>query len=122
MHESLRSRLFQIFAVAFAAAGLFHAAAFIHPEIAEPVPRYWHALFVFVNAGLVAGVLKRPRWFPFVYALYTLQQWVEHGVRGIDVWQSEHRLDWASVVSVLFVPIVLALLIVDARQARAERA
>ena len=121
MNEPLRSRLFRLFAVAFAAAGLFHATAFFHPEIAEAVPRYWHALFVFVNAGLVVGVLKRPPWFPFVYALYTLQQWIEHGVRGMDVWQSEHRLDWASVVSVVFVPIVLVLLIADARQARAER-
>ena len=49
MNQPLRSRLFQLFAVAFAAAGLFHATAFFHPEIAEAVPRYWHAVFAFVQ-------------------------------------------------------------------------
>jgi len=119
-HEP-RSRFARVFpwlAPAFAFAAVFHAIAFFRPELAEPVPLWWHALFVGVNIALTIGILRRPRGFVFIYAVYTLQQLEEHLTRGIAVWTHEHRLDWASLVSVLFVPAVLVLLILDARSRR----
>jgi short-subunit dehydrogenase len=113
-----RARVFRFLAPVFAAAAVFHAAAFVRPGIAEPMPRWFHALFVAVNLLLVAGILRRPRGFVVAYALYTIQQLVEHGERGSRIWSMEHRLDWASLVSVAFVPIVLVLLAADARAKR----
>jgi hypothetical protein len=109
------SRVFRWLAPAFAFAAIFHAAALFAPSIAEPVPPWWHALFVVVNVALAIGVVVRPRGFVIAFAVYTLQQLLEHGHRGVVVWRDEHRLDWASLVSIVFVPIVLALLVCDAR-------
>jgi hypothetical protein len=118
--------LFTVLAVVFLAAAAFHGAALIRPEIAEPVPAWWHALFVAVNAGLAFAVRRRPPWLPFVFAAYVVQQYVEHAPRGIAVWREEHRLDWASLGAVAFVPVVLVLLVIDARRrsaaARAAKA
>jgi hypothetical protein len=113
------SRIFLWLAPAFACAAVFHAAACVWPSIAEPVPRWYHALFVGVNVLLGVGVVRRPPWFVFVFAVYTVQQYLEHGVRGVRVWMEEDRLDWASLASVVFVPIVLALLVRDRRRAPA---
>ena len=55
-----------------------------------------------------------------IYALYTVQQLLEHGVRGVMVWRDEQRFDWASLASVLFVPFVLALLVRDAQRQAAR--
>jgi hypothetical protein len=109
-------RIFRWLAPAFVAAGFFHGAALLWPHIAEPVPSWFHALFVAVNFALAVGVVKRPRGFVVLYALYTVQQLLEHGVRGVSVWQHEHRFDWASFASVMFVPFVLFLLVRDAQQ------
>jgi hypothetical protein len=108
------ARVFAILACVFVFAAVFHAAAFVQPAIAEPVPRWWHALFVGVNLALAVGVWKRPRWLPVVFALYVVQQFAEHAPRGVTVWRDEHRIDWASLGSIAFVPVVLGLLVVDA--------
>src|SRR5206468_12719552 len=107
MKEPLLSRLLSFLAVAFVCAGIFHAVAFVNPEIAEPVPRWWHALFVIVNTALALGMRARPPGFVLGFAVYTVQQLFEHGLRGVMVWRVEGRLDWASVVSLTFVPFVL---------------
>jgi hypothetical protein len=112
---AFRTRVFRFLAPAFVAAAIFHGVACIRPEIAEPVPLWFHALFVLVNLLLAVGVVRRPRGFVVGFALYVIQQLVEHGGRGFRVWTVEHRFDWASAVSVVFVPIVFALLVSDAR-------
>jgi hypothetical protein len=116
-----RERVFLFLAPAFFLAAIFHAAALVKPSIAEPAPVWFHALFVVANLLLVVGVLRRPRGFALAFALYMIQQLVEHGTRGVRIAIEEHRLDWASLVSVVFVPIVFALLVSDARAKRARR-
>jgi hypothetical protein len=120
MKEPSLSRLLRFLAIAFVCAGIFHAAAFVKPELAEPVPRWWHLLFVAVNTALALGMRTRPPGFVPAFAVYTLQQVFEHGLRGVMVWRVEGRLDWASVVSLTFVPLVLVLLIIEARTPRAH--
>ena len=115
MGLSSSPRIFHWLAPAFACAGVFHFAALLWPHIAEPVPAWFHALFVAVNAALAVGIVKRPRGFLPIYVVYTLQQLAEHGTRGLTVWQHEHRVDWASLASVTFVPFVLFLLVRDAQ-------
>jgi hypothetical protein len=87
----------------------------IWPQIAEPATPRSHALFVIINAALAVGVLRRPRRFVLVYAVFTLEQLVSHGSSGWSVLRDEHRVDWASVVTLGFVPSVLVMLIRDAR-------
>jgi hypothetical protein len=114
------ARLFRFFAPLFVAAALFHAAALVKPAIAEPVPPWWHALFIVVNLVLAVGIVKRPRGFLLAFAVYTLQQLIEHGPRLIVVWRDDHRIDWGSVVAVVFVPFVLLLLVREAYPCAAD--
>ena len=114
--------LFRVFALAFAGAGLFHGACLVKPDLAPPVPPAWHALFVLVNLTLAFGVVRfRTRAFVVGFALYMVQQYVEHGPRLIDIWREQQRIDWTSVAPLLFVPVVLVCLWLNLR-ARARDA
>jgi hypothetical protein len=109
-------RLFRVFAVAFLGAALFHGAAFVKPDLAEPVPAAWHATFVVVNLTLAYCVVRwRTRAFAVGFVAYMVQQYVEHVPRLLDIWREEQRIDWASVSSLAFVPIVLVFLVLDLR-------
>jgi hypothetical protein len=111
--------IFRFLAPCFVAGGVFHLAALFRPDFAEPVPAWWHLLFVTVNLALAWGVLRRPRGFLPLFALYMVQQYVEHLPRCIEVWQHQHRFDAAGFASLVFVPFVFVLLIRDARRAGA---
>lgn len=111
-------QIYRLLALVFASAATFHAAALVWPQIAEPAAPWSHALFVLINAALAAGVLRRPPGFVLAYALFTVEQLISHGRSGWLVWRDEHRVDWASGVTVLFVPLVLGVLVADARARR----
>jgi hypothetical protein len=110
--------VFRFIAPFFAAGGLVHLAAMFAPQILEPVPAWYHLLFVSVNFGMAYGVLRRPRGFIPIFALYLVQQYVEHLPRCLDVWQIEGRFDAPGFAPLAFVPLVLWLLIRDARKSR----
>jgi hypothetical protein len=115
MQRASLRRGFVVIAAFFAVAAAFHAAALLRPDLAEPSPPWRHALFVAINAAAAAGVLWRPPGFVIAFALFTAQQLYSHGAYAIDVWRDERRLDWASVIVLVAMPIVLAMLIADAR-------
>jgi len=102
--------VFLLIAIAFAAAALYHAAALVEPSIGEPSPAWRHALFVVVNGAVGLLFVRRPRWFAAVFALLALQQLYSHGTHGWAVWRDQHRVDWASVLVVLAVPLIALLL------------
>lgn len=108
--------LFRVLALAFVGGGLFHLAAIPFPHIAEPVPAWYHALFVLVNFILAVLVVKRPRFFPGLFAVYMVQQYVEHLPRCITVWRDHGRFDLPGFAPLVFVPGVLVLLVLDARR------
>jgi hypothetical protein len=116
MRPSTFDRVFRVLSVVFACAAVFHAAAFVKPEIAEPMPRAFHASFVLVNLVLAYCVLRfRTKLLAGGFVIYMLQQWIEHVPRGLSIWQEQHRIDWASLSSSLFVPVVFVLLLLDLR-------
>jgi hypothetical protein len=108
--------IFRFIAPFFVAGGLFHLAAIFAPHILEPVPTWYHLLFVTVNFAMAYGVLRRPRGFIPIFALYTVQQYVEHLPRCIEVWETQHRFDAPGFAPLVFVPFVLWLLIRDASE------
>lgn len=111
--------LFKVLSLAFVGGAGFHVAALVRPSIAEPVPAWYHLLFVGVNAALAVLVVKRPRGIVPLFAVYMVQQYVEHLPRCITVWRDHGRFDLPGFAPLVFVPFVLALLVLDAR-ARGE--
>ena len=113
--------IFRFIAPAFIAGGLVHLTAIFFPQVLEPVPTWYHLLFVAVNFALAWGVLRRPRGFIAIFALYVVQQYVEHLPRCIEVWQVQHRFDAPGFAPLVIVPFVLWLLLRDARSASESR-
>ncbi len=107
--------VFVVIAIGLAAAGIFHVVALAVPAIAEPSPPWRHALFAAINFAFALGMVKRPRGFVFAFAALTAQQLYSHVAQGLDVWRREARVDWASALVVIAMPIVLMLLVRDSR-------
>jgi len=104
-----RSRLpwlFRGLALGFLCAAAFHAACIVDAALGEPSPPWRHALFIAVNVGVAIGTLWRPGWFLFVFALFAGQQLASHAMDGWRAFSVEQRVDWASLVVVLGVPVV----------------
>src|SRR5438128_1002787 len=105
--------IFRFIAPAFVAGGLVHLTAIFFPQVLEPVPTWYHVLFIGVNFALAWGVLRRPRGFIPIFALYVVQQYIEHLPRCIELWQHQRRFDVPGFAPLVFVPFVLFLLIRD---------
>ena len=110
--------LYRVLAVGFALSSAYHAAAIAFPSIAEPSPAWRHGLFVAVNAAMAAGFVRRPWFFPYVFALLAVQQVYSHGTYGWQVWTQEHRVDWASVLVLAAVPAIACQLLRDRARRR----
>ncbi|GAC1393589.1 MAG: hypothetical protein NVSMB47_01120 [Polyangiales bacterium] len=113
-------RLFDLVTVGFAAAALFHLAALVAPSLAEPSPPWRHALFVVVDASIAFGIRRRGPVFLGLFALFAGQQLASHGAQALGTWAAERRVDVASIVVLAAVPLLCALLLVDAWARRAQ--
>lgn len=112
--------LLALCAAGFVAAAVYHAVGVVRPAWLEPAPIWRHALFVGLNLALAAGFLVRPRFLVWVFPLFVAEQLYGHAVRAWTIWTAEHRVDWTGLVPMVFTPIMLALLVLDARARRTE--
>jgi len=113
------ARAFQIFALGFAISAAFHLVAVFMPGISAPSPVWRHLLFVGINGAAAAHMIRRPRWFPYAFALLCVQQLYSHGTYAWDSWEIFGRIDWASIVVLATMPTALVLLVMDARRSAA---
>ncbi len=109
---------FRILAAASFGAGLYHLAALVSPAFARiaSVPWYpvWrHLVFIAINFGVAFLMLRRPRWFLWVYLILTVQVLQGHGVRLWRTWFGLHEIQWVDVAVVGFVLVGCGLLYLD---------
>ena len=116
MRGTWNRRLRLAFAAGFAAAALFHALAAVRPDIGEPSPVWRHLLFVGLNAGCAAGFVWPVRAFVAGFAVLFVQQVYSHGTYAVACWRAEGRVDWASVVVLLTMPVAFGLLLSGRRR------
>lgn len=100
--------------MAFVVAAGFHALALAWPALAEPEPAWRHGLFIAINIALAVGVWFRPPWFAAMFLVVTAQQLVSHGASAWHIWHDEHRIDWASAMTLPFIAGTCAWLLRDA--------
>jgi hypothetical protein len=103
-----------VLALSFVFAAIFHGRAFFDGTVEPRMSSTGHALFVAVNLIAAAGMWRRPRWFLAFFAVLCVQQLVSHGQWAIDAWRAGQS-DWRSWMVLVTMPLMLALLIRDAR-------
>jgi hypothetical protein len=108
--------LWKIFAGIFVLTALYHLLAiFIH---LNELKKWRNLIFVGIDLLIALGVWKRPAYFVFIFALFLIQQYFSHGNDLIQLWELKHKIDWSSVFTILYLPVVFSFLIADWRQRR----
>ena len=100
-------------AVLFIGAGLFHLYGMI-ASLADPQLTAFHAAFVVIDPVMAFLLLRRPDWFPYAFAVLTIQQIYSHGMEALTVWREMLAIDYISLFIILFMPSLLVLLVYDA--------
>lgn len=106
-----RSNLFVAFAVLFSVAAIFHFVGIFYKV--NDAPFWRHVLFVAIDVFCVYGLLRRPKYFVYLFGLFLLQQYYSHGSYLINMWTEKKQLHWISIFILLLLPIILMNLIAE---------
>ena len=116
-----REMVFAASAALFIGAGLYHLYGLI-ASLADPRLAAFHAAFVVIDPMTAYLLLRRPDWFPYAFAVLTIQQIYSHGMEALAAWRAMSAVDYVSLFIVLFMPCLLVLVVYDAliRKSRAS--
>ena len=104
-------KIFIVFAVFFFVSAIYHLAALFFEINSSPLWR--NVLFVGINLFVAYFLLRRPRWFIYLFVLLMLQQLYSHGSDLIDLWNAQHKVDWLSLAVLLMLPAIFIFLLLD---------
>ena len=108
-----REILFAASAALFIGAGAYHLYELI-ATMADPQLAAFHAAFVVIDPITAYLLLRRPDWFPYAFAVLTIQQIYSHGMEAVTAWQATSGIDYVSLFIILLMPSLLVLLVYDA--------
>jgi hypothetical protein len=77
-----------------------------------------HALFVLVNLVCAVGFWRPFRGFSVLVAVLALQQLSSHGRTLWRALETEHRIDWPSVIVLIAMPLAVAVVCGEGRLRR----
>ena len=105
----MKKYIFWFFAALFAIAAIYHIVGLFHHV--NDAPKWRHAAFVVINTFCIYGLLKRPKWFAYLFFILLVQQLNSHGSSLIDAWNKYHQVSWTDLSVVIITPFIfLALL------------
>lgn len=111
------SKIKWVFVAAFILSAVYHAVGLVNPALTEPATPLRHVVFVLVNlAGAVILIKAKGRALYLLFPLILQQIW-SHTEYGRQVYVEQQRIDWASVLVVIGMPL-LGLYIVRVNQKR----
>jgi len=110
----IRNNLFVGFAVLFLSAAIYHFIGIIYTINDSPV--WKHSLFVVIDLFFVYAILKRTKYFVYLFSFFLLEQYYSHGTYLIDIWSEKHQVHWISVFILILLPIALICLIEENKQ------
>lgn len=108
-----RDMVFAGSAVLFIGAGLYHLYELI-AALADPNLAAFHAAFVVIDPVTAYLLLRRPDWFPYAFAVLTVQQIYSHGMDALTAWRATSGIDYVSLFIIVFMPCLLMLVVYDA--------
>lgn len=108
-----RHTAFVASAVLFIGAGVYHLYELI-ASLADPRLVAFHGAFVIIDPATAYLLLRRPEWFPYAFAVLSVQQIYSHGMEALIAWRASSAIDFVSLFIMLLMPSLLALLVYDA--------
>jgi hypothetical protein len=111
--------VFWISAILFLGAALFHLYGLLLSG-GDPKLVAFHGAFVVIDPLTAFFLLKRPNWLAFAFAVLTVQQIYSHGMDALTAWREDSRVDFVSLIIIVFMPALLALIIYDAVKRKSE--
>ena len=108
-----RDMVFLGSAILFVGAGLYHLYGLI-ASLADPNLAAFHAAFVVIDPVTAYLLLRRPDWFPYAFAVLTVQQIYSHGMEALTAWRAASVIDYVSLFIIVFMPCLLVLVVYDA--------
>lgn len=97
--------------VVFIGAALYHSLAiFIH---LNDIPLWRQTLFVFINLFFAFAINCLRKYFFMLFIVLFMEQISYHGYRLINWWLQYEKVDWISVLVLLFFLLVFIFLISD---------
>ncbi len=108
-----RDIVFAVSAVLFIGAGAYHLYGLI-ASLADPRLAAFHAAFVVIDPVTAYFLVRRPDWFPYAFALLTVQQIYSHGIEALAAWRVMSAIDYISLFILVLMPSLLVLLVYDA--------
>jgi hypothetical protein len=108
-----RDVIFAGSAILFIGAGLYHLYGLI-ASLADPNLAAFHAAFVVIDPVTAYLLLRRPDWFPYAFALLTIQQIYSHGMEALTAWRASSSIDYVSLFVIVFMPSLFVLVVYDA--------
>jgi hypothetical protein len=103
--------LFKILALLGIFPIVYHFIGIFYKINSSPVWR--HQLFILIGLVSIYGILKRPAWFIWFFAILTMQQLYSHGGDLLLYWKNVHRIHWISIVVLIFMPLTLYFLLFE---------
>src|SRR5436190_706138 len=104
------SGLFKVVALFFVAAAVFHGLHVFVPAPEDAAGALRHAVFVFINLVVAAGLWFRPAALRFVFGFLVVQQVASHGTTAWTTWSTQGSIDFVSIVIVLLLPLLWVVL------------
>lgn len=108
-----RDMIFAGSALLFVGAGLYHLYGLI-ASMADPGLAAFHAAFVVIDPVTAYLLLRRPAWFPYAFAVLTIQQIYSHGMEALVAWRAAAAIDYVSLFIIVFMPSLLVIVVYDA--------
>ena len=113
LNTKTRQVYFKLFAVFCFITAIYHLVGIFYKLNDAPPLR--HLLFVGINLFCAYGILKRPWYFVYLFAVLLVQQYYSHGGSIISMWAEKKQVDWLSVAVLIALSIGMVCLLEDAK-------
>jgi hypothetical protein len=110
MNKKALQILFIAFALLAFAAMVYHIICAIEPF--DSTSAWRHSLFIGINIICMYGLLQRPVWFTWFWALLTVQQLYSHGSHFVRL-LSENKFILIDFGVLVLMPVIFILLLIN---------
>jgi hypothetical protein len=108
-----RQLLFKILSVLAFVLAAYHFVGIFYQI--NPSPPWRHALFVCICLLCSYGFIKRPKYFAYIFLALCVQQFYSHGSFLLSQWSDYSKVDWISLLLLIFLPVIFAALVRDSK-------